>query len=172
MRHAYAGQPTRMHRALQALSQPAPAQVPPTSRQAGRFSDQFPSSRQYASRNETSDSASTLPTPVTVCPAALLGVPPDQEAAVRRFVDHVRDCVAREPLVNRHSLLRVAQRLQIGRFHANLVIAAVLHERPDRVTATRVSTPPSHWSLLAAIAVTQGALLSVILFTYRWLMTP
>jgi hypothetical protein len=72
--------------------------------------------------------------------------------------------------------LAVAQRLQIGRFHANLVIAAILHEQPRSTSPTSAATPahtlPSRWHLLATLAITQGALLSVILFTYRWLVAP
>lgn len=97
------------------------------------------------------------PIPVTVCPAALLGVRPDQEVAVRRFVIHVRNSLAVEPILShdhRAKLLRTANRLGIERFHANLVIAALLHE----VAVPAPVAPNASRSTLWAVLTTQAAI--------------
>ena len=151
LRSTYAGQPSRLHRALAELAKPAtemPAIV-----------------------------AAPVNTPaavdrVAVCPAALLGVPPDQERAVRRFVEHVRSCVAARGAtgasISRHQLLHVAARLGIGRFHANLVIAAVLHETRAMPFAVD-RAPRAKWPFVAALAATQVTLMSALVLGWRWL---
>jgi hypothetical protein len=96
-----------------------------------------------------------------VCPAVLLGVPLEMEQVVRRYVSHVRLVVAGQSVLTgrqRSGLLAVAQRQGIGRFHANLVIAAMLHEgrpaTPSVAVRRHRNATPSLWLTLLATQIT------------------
>jgi hypothetical protein len=107
VRHRLAADPVRMHRALRELAKPVEPERP------------------------TPPPAPVKPEPAVVCPSVLLGVGPDREEAVRRFVTHVRmRLVGSTVLTNaqRTTLLQVASTLRVERFHANLVIASLEHE--------------------------------------------
>jgi hypothetical protein len=153
LRSTFAGQPSRLHRALAELSKPV--------------------------ATPGVNNASTTPAPasierVTVCPSALLGVRPDQELAVRRFVEHVRGSISARSVtgrdIGRHSLLRVADGLQIGRFHANLVIAAILHETPPEPAMPRADRPRTgKWPLLATLVATQATLIGALTLVWHWI---
>jgi hypothetical protein len=142
LRGRLAGQPSRLHQALGRLNETAPV----------------------ASRAPALPVSEMTSVRVRVCPAVLLGVSPDREAAVRRFVEYVRSYLAIEPNVTadvRASLLRAAGRMRIERFHANLVIAAVVHEfaAPVRpvVPATRLFAMPAWLTVVITQAIIVAA---------------
>jgi hypothetical protein len=171
LRKRFADRPVELHRALKSLNS-----VQSDQKAAGRAAGGQPepgfSSAVWRSIPERTPriprgQVRRVPfEPEMVCPAVLLGVPPDQESAVRRYVAHARSVISGQAIItgrHRQQLLGVAQRLEIERFHANLVIAALLHEGRD-VSFPPVISPitpqfvPSIWLALAAtqIAIIAG----------------
>lgn len=152
LRARFPRQPDRLHRALRELT-PNPPE----------------------SRSTLTSRASVTPvTRVTVCPAALLGVPADQEVVVRRFVDHVRVSLAANPLLtfdHRRQLLRVADRLGVGRFHANLVMAALLHENgtPQRTIIAEKPNLRAKSPFVLTAVVTQVVVIATVLAIWAWI---
>jgi len=125
------------------------------------LNDPSPSTAISPVTRRSSGGPAPSPIPVTVCPAALLGVPPRHEAAVRQFVDHVRAAMRIEPIVTydvRRSLLRRADRLGIERFHANLVIAAISHESATPPLAAAVPARSFTVLMVLTILATQTAI--------------
>jgi hypothetical protein len=115
--------PSRLHVALRALAEAAPVR--------GR-TDRERKPTAVVARRATLGCRRAEDHPVAA--ALLVGLSPAVESAVRRFVGMVHDTVAvstgRTNVLtfdHRQALLHQAQAMGIGRFHANLVIAAVLH---------------------------------------------
>lgn len=81
----------------------------------------------------------------------------------RSFADYLVDRTSGRMTVLRYSqrleFLRVARRFGVGRFEANLLIAALLEQRRARVEETEASEGGSLVSNLAALLVVESALL-------------
>jgi len=107
------------------------------------------------------------------------GMSPAHQPAVHSFVQRVRDVVATVDgaqiltYSQRQQLLGQAEGLSISRFHANLVIAAVLHESAAKVVnATNAGIPaqPEGGSsaLIVTMAVVQTAIIAGALSVWWW----
>jgi hypothetical protein len=125
-------------------------------------------------RGQVSSQPQRLPicvtaTPVTGFPAALLGVSIEREEAVREFADRVRATLVSELVISyeaRKNLIRIADRLKIERFHANLVIAALSHEVARRAITPAIDSTPSKGGLILAAVATQGLISAVAILLY------
>lgn len=139
LRARYGGDASRLYGALRALAAEVDAPVAALRGEVARPVDRDAVVVRRIGRGPTDDRTGVA--------ALLVGLSPACESAVRRFVPIVRDAAEgvagrTETLTydGRVRLLRQADAMGIKRFHANLVIAAVLHGngaggRPARAVA-------------------------------------
>lgn len=94
-----------------------------------------------------------------------IGPTPPRAGSAATFAALVRERMDGPVLryTHRTCLIRAAERHGIGRFEANLIIAAVQHEAGERLGAERVRsnsrTVPSWLSIALAALATQAAIL-------------
>lgn len=91
----------------------------------------------------------------------------------RAFVDHVAQRLHGRVLrySDRLKLLKAAERLRIGRFRANLVIAMVQHQRVEAGTSAIVATDQASarwWSIGGLAGLAALVELTMVMFCWRW----
>ncbi len=138
LRCRYAGRPAHLHRSLRALADasPKPVTVTATTSRPSRFE------------------------PAT-------GLASAQSGPARNFADYLARQMTSSVLrySQRLELLRSARRFGIGRFEANLLIAAVLERHRTRVLEADETRGSSVVSQVAAVLAVQGALLLGVWWT-------
>ncbi len=156
----YAGDVSRLHMALRQLAQT------PANQTATRPVGDAVVVRRHAPADHLADGLAS-------------GISPVHQPAVHSFVDSVRDVVATVDGARiltydqRQKLLQQAAGISISPFHANLVIAAVLHESTVKVVNTTNARTPEqpkagNWGLVATIAMVQVTIIGMALSAWWW----
>lgn len=152
LRHVWAGNPVRLQRSLANLARscdgrrtPAACGLAPTS----------------AVRRAKPQAAEQVITPV----------PPRDVRAADSFAGMVADRMTGPvlPYSGRQSLLRAATRMGIGRFEANLIIAAVQYRTCGREQARESAPTPQARPSPRALFLTAAVVQAIIVAAVRWI---